>query len=174
MKKVLLVMMMSLLVLAGCSSDKPETEDKTKDEEVVEKEKTEESSEPTLGDTIEFDDLEIVLGDSFELVTLENEFSDKNGTEVIKVPITVTNKKDDTHGLNMFYVSAYGSQGTKLDDISTYYMEEDVTWTAGSSSLRSGASIETYIHFIYDGDGDYYLTFEDFSDKVEYKIPVSK
>lgn len=104
---------------------------------------------------------------------MDNEYSDHHNAEVVKVPITVTNTSDEVNGINMFYVKMYGSQGTQLDDISAYF-DDDFTWSIGSDALRSGATATAYCYFLYDGNGDYYISFDDYSDKVEIKLNITK
>jgi hypothetical protein len=125
----------------------------------------------TLGDTFVFDDLEITFGKNIKWVTLENQFSDLDGSTVIQIPMTVKNLKNETHGLNMFYYTLYGSKGTELDDVSSYF-DESVDF---AGKLRTGASQNVYMFMLYDGNGDYYVSFETWgSDPIEVRIPISK
>jgi len=125
--------------------------------------------------TFKFDDLQITIGRTIEWVVLENRFSKHNGANVAKIPITIKNLKKETHGLNMFYVNYFGSKGTQLDKISTYFMEDDVLW---AGDMRSGATLRSYMHILYDGNGDYYVEFDNWSwsskNKVEVKITIKK
>ena len=41
-------------------------------------------------------------------------------------------------------------------------------------SLRSGASKSTFLHILYEGDGNYYVEFDDYETKFEVEIPVKK
>lgn len=127
------------------------------------------NKEPTLGSTVEFDDLELTFGTEISTTTVNNQFSEQNGQTVIVVPVTVTNKKSETHSLNMFYIKTFGSTGTETKDITAYFMDDDVSW---AGDLRSGASYETSFHILYDGDGDYYIVLDNFKKEVEIVIPV--
>ena len=117
-----------------------------------------------------FDDLEITIGSEYSFDTIANQFSDYNGQSVVKVPITVKNLKDETHSLNMFYYSLFGSQGTELDEVSAYF--DDTVDYAGD--LRSGASYTKYLYFLYDGNGTYAIEFNNWSDKVELEFEITK
>lgn len=124
----------------------------------------------TLDTPFEFDDLTITLGSGITEKVLENQFSDYDGSKVIGIPITVTNNASETHGLNMFYYKAYGPNGTELNDITTYFMDDDVAW---AGEARSGATLESTLHVLYDGNGDYYLEFaKPFGETIEVRIPV--
>ena len=109
----------------------------------------------TFGDSFEFDDLEMVFGSNIVWATIDNQYSDKNGRDVVLVPLTIKNIKDETHGLNFMYYTMYGSHGRKLDSVGTFFDNE--AWNSGE--LRSGASQEVVMAFLYDGDGDYYVEF---------------
>jgi len=129
------------------------------------------NKEKTFGDLIEFDDLEIVFWNDIEWTIVSNQFSDKDGMDVFLVSMTIKNTKEETHGLNMFYYTRYGSQGTKLDDVGTFFDGE----VGLVGNMRSGASQETFMAFLYDGDGDYHVEFSTmFGDVIEVVIPINK
>lgn len=123
-----------------------------------------------LGEMFTFDDLEITLGKDISFTTLKNEFSEYNGKTVVKLPITVKNIKDETHGLNMFYYNVYGSNGTEVKTVTIYF--DNGIDEAGD--LRSGASYTKYMYFIYDGDGQYAIEFDNWSSKVTVEFDVKK
>lgn len=120
----------------------------------------------------EFDELEITIGNEISFTTLDNEFSDLNGSDVVKVPITVKNKKDESHQLNMFYLKTFGTQGTQLDDVSSYFMDQDAIEFAGE--LMPEASYTKYLYFLYDGNGTYVIKFDNYSKKIEFKLDIQK
>lgn len=122
------------------------------------------------GETFKFDDLEITIGTEIGWSTLENQFSDLNGSDVVRVPVTVKNIGQETHGLNMFYYTMYGSKGTELPIVGTYF--DDSTTEAGN--MRPGGSQNAYFYMLYDGDGDYFIEFDDYETELEVKIPVAK
>lgn len=132
--------------------------------------KADTKEEYTFGSSFEFDDLEITLGSNFSMITLDNQLSDLDGNNVIKLPIKVKNLSDETHGLNMFYFKFYGSKGTELDSVSAYF-DDDVSW---SGEMRPDSELETNMHILYDGDGDYYIELDNYSTKIEVKLPITK
>jgi len=124
----------------------------------------------TFGDIVVFDGLEIVFSNAIEWTVLDNQFSDHDGADVIRIPVTITNISDETHGLNMFFYSMFGTAGTQLDDVSAFFMEDDAAW---SGDMRSGATLNAYMHFLYDGDGDYFVEFSEvFGPTVEVRLPI--
>ena len=169
MKKLLSVLMATLLLIMLCScttntNEKAEStnteSDQTKADEVL-----------TFGVPFAFDDLEIVLSDDIQWEKIDNQFSENNGADVIKIPVTIKNNKDETHGLNMFYYTFYGPDGNKLDSVATYFNDDH--FSAGN--MRSGATQNTYFHILYKGDGDYYVEFAAFFGKaIEVKLPIIK
>jgi hypothetical protein len=127
--------------------------------------------ELTFGSVVNFDELEIVIGDQIKWTKLDNQFSDKNGADIAEVPVTIKNLSDETHGLNLFYCNFYGPNGTKLDTVSTYF--DNDACTAGD--MRPGATQNGFFHILYNGDGDYYVEFNALiGDKVEVKLPIKK
>ncbi len=150
---------------SGLETTSPETtaEDAAKKDEL------------TFGSTFVFDDLEITIGNAEDVTwtTIDNEFSENNGKDVIVLPVTVKNLKSESHSLNMFYYKIYGSAGTEADTASAYFSDSDIEF---AGDMRSGASITSAFHIVYDGDGDYYIEFSEMlsSEKIEVKLPIAK
>ena len=161
------------MIFIGCSTDKDEGSDKDSSEtKPVENEVI---AEPSYNDTITFDGLEITFKNDYDFTTLDNEYSKLDGSDVIRIPVHVKNISDNVAGINMFYVTMYGSNGTKIEDLSFYFMDDnDMMNDAGTDSLRSGAEIDVICHILYDGDGDYYISFDNFSSEIEVKFPIKK
>ena len=129
-----------------------------------------ENSQYTFGSTFNFDGLQITIGTEFGWATVDNRFSDLNGSKVIKVPVTIKNTSQKTHGLNMFYFDMYGSAGTSLQSVSAYF--DDSVDFAGD--IRPGGSQNAYFYMIYDGDGDYFIEFDNLDSKIEVRLPISR
>ena len=129
-------------------------------------------NEITFGVPFEFDGLTITFGSEVTVKTLQNQFSSHDGATVAAVPVTVVNNSGNTHGLNMFYYSIYGPAGTKLDGVSAYFMEDDIDW---AGDMRNGATLQTTMHILYVGPGDYYVEFsKPFDSKpIEVRLPLS-
>lgn len=162
--------------LAGCSSSNNSSSDNAGsgtagDAQSGEPAASEEVPKEITFDTpFEFDDLTITLGSEIQTAVLDNQFSDQNGATVIAIPISVTNNSDETKGLNMFYYKAFGPDGTQLDDVSAYFSETDIAF---AGDARPGATIESTLDILYTENGDYYIAFDNFKDKVEVRLPVS-
>lgn len=134
--------------------------------------KTSKENKYELNKPFKFDDLEITIGNEVNFVTLDNEFSEHNGKDVVKIPITVKNLKDESHQLNMFYIKTFGSSGTELADISSYFSDEDGIEFAGE--LMPNASYTKYLYFLYDGNGTYVIKLDNYSQKIEIKLDITK
>lgn len=165
LKNILLIFTLFLLVtiVSGCSTD-PKNIINNASSDIVDQKDT-----ISLNELFTFDDLELTLG-NVSFTSIKNSFSEDNGKTVVKVPITVKNVSSETHSLNMFYYHAFGSQGTQLDNESAYF--DDSVDFAGD--LRSGASYTKYLYFLYDGDGDYSIEFDDFETEVTVEFKVKK
>lgn len=125
--------------------------------------------EATLGSTISFDGLTIKFGDTLGTDTLNNQFSPLNGATVIVVPVSIANTGSATKGLNMFAVKEFGPKGTELENVVAYF-DGDARM---AGDLRPGATLDSALYFLYDGNGDYYLAFGFGRAQAEVKIPVS-
>ena len=166
LKGILLIftLLFSFTLLTGCVE--------VEDGENKEKDQKAQKENIKLGDTFEFDDLEITLGKEITFTKIDNEYSEKNGKDVVKLPITVKNLKNETHSLNMFYYKIYGAGGTELDTVNTYFDDDNIDL---AGDLRTGASYTKYIYFLYDADGTYAIEFSQFlSDKITIEFEVKK
>ena len=128
----------------------------------------------SFGSTFEFDDLEITIGNADDIGwdEVNNSYNDHYGEDVVRLPVTITNKKDETHGLNFLYVDVYGPDGNKLDSVGSSTYDNDYT---DSWQMRPGATKETNMHFLYNGDGEYVIEFDPiFGTKIEVYLSIAK
>jgi hypothetical protein len=123
-----------------------------------------------LGEAFEFDDLEITFGTQLSWDDVENRFSEYDGATVFRLPITITNRSDETHGLNMFSYTQFGPNGAQLEPISSFF-DNDVDW---SGDMLSGDTQEAYMHFLFDGNGDYKIEFNNSSERLIVKFYVQQ
>lgn len=123
-----------------------------------------------FNETFEFDGLEITIGSEYEFTTVNNRYSEYNNQVTIKLPITVKNISQETTGLNMFYYDVYGSQGTEVKKLNSYF-DENVD---DAGDLRSGASYTKYIYFLYDGNGKYAIEFDNWSEHKVVEFNITK
>ena len=122
-----------------------------------------------MSNIINFSGLQIEFTQDVKVETVDNQFSEYNGTKAIGIPVTITNTSDDTNYLNMFYVKMFGSKGTETDRLNSFFNDGDAVF----SKLRSGASIDGYFYIPYDGDGDYYISFDNIvNDPIEQLIHI--
>lgn len=137
----------------------------------IEEQQNENTTTATLGSTFTFDDLEITFGSDYTFTTISNQYSDYYGKDIVRVPVTVTNKSTETHGLNMFYYNIYGTSGSKTNNVSTWFSDDSLDY---AGDLRSGASYTKYIYFVYDADGTYVFEFDNYSEEVEVELEITK
>lgn len=123
-----------------------------------------------FNETFEFDGLEITIGSEYEFTTVNNRYSEYNNQVTIKLPITVKNISQETTGLNMFYYDVYGSQGTEVKSLNSYF-DENID---DAGDLRSGASYTKYIYFLYDGNGKYDIEFDNWSEHKVVEFNITK
>ena len=116
----------------------------------------ESSEQLSTTNVVEFDGLQIEFTQDCKIETVDNQFSEYNGKKTIGVPVTITNVSNETNSLNMFYLKVYGSDGVQSEYLNSYFDDGQAVF----SKLRAGASVDAYIYIPYDGDGDYYVSFE--------------
>lgn len=116
-----------------------------------------------------FDNMEMTIHtDDIHLTKSEQEHSDYYEKPIVIVPMTIKNCGDETNSLNHFYAHYYGSQGKEMDMLYFDFDDGMDIYT----SLRPGASIEGNFYMVYDGDGDYYIRFNNFLEDKEIAVPV--
>ena len=125
-----------------------------------------------LDKTFEFDDLELTLGSDYSFKTINKSYSDYYGKEVVKLPITVKNLSDEDKHLNMFYYTVIGPNDEKVNTTTVSIYFDDACDYAGD--LESGESYDKYLYFIYDGDGEYTIKFNNYTDKKTIKFKIEK
>lgn len=101
--------------------------------------------------------------------TIDNQFSELNGRKVYAVPMIIENNGDDTKGINMFYVKAFGSNGTELDSVYAYFDEAQYFY----KEMRPGTKIQTAYYMLDDGIGEYCILFKNFTEEKELLVNIA-
>lgn len=123
-----------------------------------------------LGDTFTFDDIEYSLGTTISYGVVENMFSDVDGRDAIKIPVTVKNVGDESTSVSTLWMKLYGPSGNELANVE-YYFDDSIAY---AGSLLPGATKDTYIYLLYESDGTYTMEFDDWTDKLTVKFDVTK
>jgi len=128
------------------------------------------------GEMFIFDEFEVVIGDTYDWRVVDyDERSTINGLDVIRVPITFTNISDETRRFDRHRIKVYGVEGISVhfSGLSVHFYDDGNIDSAGS--LRSGATVDDkYIHFFYDGDGYYHISFETWNKAWEVGMYIEK
>ena len=129
-------------------------------------------TEFTLGETFEFDGFEVTIGDDISWGTITDKWTDNRvGEAYFFVPITATNHGDETHGL-AWHFNIFNPNGITSERILHYIDAEDFSETG---PVRAGATINSYIHFLFEGNGDYVIEFNNWDvNNVEVIFNVSR
>lgn len=180
-KILLLLVILTLTITTGCTktykdnSKKSNSDNDYSDYDVdfaetdIENEK---GKKYGLGEKFLFGNLELTLDTDYSFTTLENHYSDKNGSTVVKLGVTVKNASvTENNQLNMFEYKIFGSQGTELDNVSAYFHDDEIDY---AGELRPGASYHKYFYFLYDGDGAYSMDFDNYSEQVTAEFEIKK
>ena len=126
-----------------------------------------------LGATFELDDFIIALGDTIGWTTVDRDWSDFYGRDVFYLPITLTNLSAETRAAHSLFVRAFGPNGLELDRIGWDFQND--LFSAGH--MRPGAILESYMHILYEGEGEYVLEFVNWdwqSDDIEVIFQVQR
>lgn len=156
MKKLWTISACLLLVLfvAACNGNK--------EEEVV----------AGFGDTIEFDQLEITFDRDIEWEVIDNQFSELDGRDVFKIPMTVKNVSDQTHGLDFMYYKKFGPNEEELPTNASAYFEDAIDFAGNSLSGEEVNGV--FMVFLYEGDGKYTVEFDKGEEKVTAEFNITK
>jgi len=181
--KIIAVVVLAIIVLGAMlggddTSDDPATTDPITTETPATPTEPNVEGGYGLGDTFQFDGssglIELTFGENITFTTVENQFSDLDGESVIIIPVTLTNIGDETGSLNMFDITVFGANGVSLDSVDAFFMDDDIRW---GNDLRPGSSVESYLHILYDGDGEYVIEFAGgfgFGDTAELIFQVER
>ena len=121
-------------------------------------------------ETVEFDGLELTFG-LYSFTTVDNMFSEYDGKDVVKIPVTITNVSDEPHALLSVYCTVFGSSGSESGDVG-FLFSDDVS---DNDELLPGKSHTKYFHIVYDGDGTYTIYLDNWLyDKETIEIFVTK
>lgn len=124
-----------------------------------------------IGEYFKFDGLEMVLDYGIQFKTIENRYSEYNGETVIAIPTSVKNISGKTHGLNTYTYRHFGPDGTQTPTSISVYFQDSVD---DIGDMRNGAIDYGYMYILYEGDGDYIVEFNNYTERIEVTIPVKK
>lgn len=175
MKRLLFAILSLALLASGCStkSNAAQPTPSPSVEPIVTpsaQSTSNEKKECTYGDTFVFDGFELTITEAIDWSQVNNQFSEQYGQDVALVPVHIKNISGETGHINMFYISLFGSKGTEVKEVSGYF--ENILGYSGD--LRDKAEKDEYLAFLYDGDGDYYVEFKSFTEKIEVRLPITK
>lgn len=115
-----------------------------------------------------YDNFRISFKDGRTYTTIDNKYSDYNGSIALRIPVAIKNIGNETDSLNMFAVTLYGTKGTELDSIQYLFDDGDDLYT----KLRPDASIDACFYILYDGEGKYFISFGLFG-KIETEVSLN-
>jgi hypothetical protein len=125
----------------------------------------------TFEETVLVEGFEITFHQDITFAVIDNKYSENHGKTVARVPVTIKNVWSKADGLSMLYYTIYGSNGVQLDRVHYYFDDGDNL----HANLRLGAQMEAAFYLLYDGDGDYYVSFDfAWGDPIEVVLPISK
>lgn len=127
--------------------------------------------EPELDKPFVFDNLELTFSSSYTFVVYESSlYSTK--TDVVKMPVTVKNVGSTANHLASLDVNVYGPNGNEVNDMCTYYMDDDAVEYGGN--LQPGSSYVKSMYFEYTTDGEYKIEFGMLQPEKTLKFNIKK
>jgi len=129
-----------------------------------------------IGESFVFDEFEVTIGDGYDWRVVDyDERSTINGLDVIRVPVTITNLSEETRKFNVYSIKVYGPANISVNysGLMVHFYDDGNIDRAGS--MRSGATVDDkFIHFFYDGDGYYHVSFETWNKAWEVRMYIEK
>lgn len=126
-----------------------------------------------FGDTFVFNDLEITIGSEYWFKIVTDTYSNFYGVTFVKLPIHIKNIGNETNNLNINNITTYSPNNVEQE--SEYFFVRDRSDTDLNSKLRPGGEIDSYMYFIYDGDGKYILEVHDYENyPVEAMLEINE
>lgn len=132
----------------------------------------------STGQDVSINDLLITFGNDYEIRTIENRFSDRNGEKVVRLPVTWTNNKDDSSIFPLFGLYVYDPSGVEVSSSIGALFDDS---TVKAPSILPGVTQQTAMYFMYNGDGSYLIKIDnhkigesdatikiEISDKIEH------
>ena len=107
-----------------------------------------------LGEMFEFYELEITIGDDISWGRINAYWTENEGVYYFYLPVTFTNIGETSDGLSRWDFDIFGPNGISLEEIDWYV---DGPSIETSRDVRPGMTMETYLHILFDGDGEYII-----------------
>ena len=151
MKKILLLIFVSILLLTGCNKNEKEIKEEKKIE-----------SDYNLNEVFTIMDFEIKVLDNIKII------NDREGKEIVKIPVEVKNLSEDSSKLSMFYYKFFNSYDEEIESKGSDYNDS----LDYASSLNHN---ESYVKYLYYPKGDnkyYYIEFNDTFKKYKVGIEI--
>ena len=118
----------------------------------------------------EFDDLILNVSNKYSILALDNKYSIYDGQKVIKIPVSITNKKGKDYSLNLYYYDIFDNLGNSIDEVAGYF--EEALYYA--EDIKDNESYTKYIYALYY-DNDYYtIKFENKDKTIFLKYIINK
>ena len=124
----------------------------------------------TATEKFEFDGLELTFHNSYTFLRIKNEYSNYYNRIVIRVPVTITNKKDIEYSLNIYDYTIYGPTKKELDEVAGYF-EESVFY---ATNLSPNETYTKYLYFLYDSNGNYLIKFNNRKEKAQVVLKIER
>jgi len=113
-------------------------------------------TEFSIGETIDFEGMEITILDDISWGRINSRHSAHDGAYYFYFPIILANNSGESNGFPTWSVTTFGPNGHELEHIPWEISEYDVS---RAGILRDGATHESYIHFLFTGNGQYTMEF---------------
>ena len=137
--------------------------DTTKTAKRIIEDSNERVSTYTFGKTLTFRNLKIKLGKDYQILTVDKTTSPYYGKQYIKMPIYIENIGKENNRLNMFYYTFSSENSDSLSSLGLL-IDDSVEM---AQQLKPGENYTKFFYILYDGTGEYTITFS-FIDSMKY------
>ena len=126
MKKILLVL--ACLIVIACADIEQEEAGESRIEENEEIKQDNKTDALTFGSTFEFWDFEVEIGSEEDVIfrTVENQYSDDYGADVLGIPVKITNVGEESGRLSSWVYTFFGPDETQTKNMESWFDDYDI------------------------------------------------
>ena len=125
----------------------------------------------SLGQTFEFDGLEITFSSNIGYSRVRDRFSDIHNELIFSIPTTVTNVGEGGNALHSWLFTVFAPNGMSTSVLDSWLYEDTNILSIGA--VQPGTKIEGNLYVMYNEDGEYLIEFDNVEERVEVRFALT-